>query len=67
MGFGIFNVVEGVVDHQILRIHHVSETVPADQWIYWDLGFLVWGAAMLVGGRLLLNAGKHETAAPPPS
>lgn len=67
MGFGIFNVVEGVVDHHILRIHHVNETVPVDQWIYWDIGFLVWGAAMLVGGRLLLNAGKHETAARPPS
>ncbi len=50
MGFGIFNVVEGLVDHQLLGIHHVNETVPREQWIYWDIGFLLWGAAMLVGG-----------------
>src|SRR4051812_23433783 len=28
MGFGIFNVVEGIVDHHLLGIHHVNETVP---------------------------------------
>jgi uncharacterized membrane protein len=61
-GFGLFNVVEGIVDHQLLGIHHVNETVPPQQWIYWDLGFLAWGAAMLVGGRLLLRTGKRETA-----
>ena len=62
MGFGIFNLVEGIIDHQILGIHHVNETVPRDQWIYWDLGFLVWGAAMLLGGWLLWRAGQRETA-----
>ena len=61
MGFGIFNVVEGIVDHHVLGIHHVNETVPPDQWIYWDLGFLLWGAAMLVGGWLLLRTGEEET------
>ena len=60
-GFGIFNVVEGIIDHQILGIHHVNEMVPPEQWIYWDLGFLVWGVLMLVGGWLLLQAGKRET------
>lgn len=62
MGFGIFNLVEGIVDHQILGIHHVNETVPQAQWIYWDLGFLAWGAAMLIGGWLLLRSGRQETA-----
>ena len=61
MGFGLFNLVEGVVDHHVLGIHHVNETVPREQWIWWDLGFLLWGAAMLVGGWLLLRAGKRET------
>ena len=60
MGFGLFNLVEGVVDHHLLGIHHVNETVPRDQWIYWDLGFLLWGAAMLVGGWSLLRAGRRE-------
>jgi uncharacterized membrane protein len=65
MGFGIFNLVEGIIDHQILGIHHVNETVPRDQWIYWDLGFLAWGAAMLAGGWLIWRSGKQETAHTP--
>lgn len=53
MGFGLFNVVEGLLDHQLLGIHHVNETVPPSQWIYWDMGFLIWGAAMVIGGWFL--------------
>jgi uncharacterized membrane protein len=60
MGFGIFNLVEGVVDHHLLGIHHVNETVPRDQWIWWDLGFLAWGAIMLAGGWTLLKRGRRE-------
>jgi uncharacterized membrane protein len=62
MGFGIFNLVEGLVDHHLLGIHHVNKTVPPEQWIFWDLGFLLWGAAMLVGGWLWLRMGQRETA-----
>ena len=61
MGFGMFNLVEGIIDHHILGIHHVNETVPRDQWIWWDLGFLIWGAAMLVSGWVLLRRGRQET------
>ena len=53
IGFGAFNLVEGLIDHQLLGIHHVNETVPREQWIYWDISFLIWGAAMLLGGWLL--------------
>jgi uncharacterized membrane protein len=53
MGWGIFNVVEGIINHQLLGIHHVNEMVARNQWLYWDLGFLAWGALMLVGGWLL--------------
>lgn len=61
MGFGLFNLVEGLVNHHLLGIHHVNETVPRAQWIYWDIGFLIWGAVMLIGGWLLWKAGKGET------
>ena len=63
MGFGAFNLVEGIMDHQILGLHHVNETAPREQWIYWDMAFLAWGAAMLAGGWLLLRAGRRETRA----
>jgi uncharacterized membrane protein len=61
MGFGIFNLVEGLVDHQLLGIYHVNETVPPAQWIYWDIGFLVWGAVMLVVGMQLRRADGRQT------
>jgi uncharacterized membrane protein len=61
MGFGIFNLIEGLLDHHLLGIHHVNETVPREQWIYWDVGFLLWGAAMLLGGWLLLRAARRDT------
>jgi uncharacterized membrane protein len=60
IGFGAFNLVEGVVDHHILGLHHVNETVPPAAWIYWDVGFLIWGALMLVGGLALLRAGRRR-------
>jgi uncharacterized membrane protein len=62
MGFGIFNLVEGIIDHQLLGIHHVNETVPPEQWIFWDIGFLIWGALMWLGGWELLRVGQRETA-----
>ncbi len=61
MGFGIFNLVEGIIDHHILGIHHVNETVPPSEWIYWDIGFLVWGAVMLITGWVLYQIGKRES------
>ena len=54
VGWGIFNVVEGVVDHHILTIHHVRDDVAAPLW--WDLGFLAFGAALVVVGLALRRA-----------
>jgi uncharacterized membrane protein len=59
IGFGAFNVVEGLIDHHLLGIHHVNETVPREQWIYWDLGFLLWGVLMWVGGWWLKRSGER--------
>ena len=50
LGWGLFNVAEGIVDHFLLGIHHVNETAPREQWLWWDLAFLVWGVAMIVAG-----------------
>jgi uncharacterized membrane protein len=50
LGWGLFNVVEGIVDHLLLGIHHVNETAPRAQWLWWDLAFLLWGAAMIAAG-----------------
>lgn len=62
LGWGIFNLVEGVIDHQILKLHRVNETVPDEQRIFWDIGFLLWGAAMVIMGAAMTRAGKREGA-----
>jgi len=61
IGFGAFNLVEGIVAHFLLGLHHVNETVPREQWLYWDLGFLAWGALMLIGGLALYRRGRMRT------
>ncbi|MBD0420094.1 DUF2243 domain-containing protein [Streptomyces sp. TRM S81-3] len=54
-GWGLFNLVEGLLDHQILGIHHVHGG-PHQAW--WDAGFLVLGALLLAGGYLLQRGGR---------
>ena len=65
VGFGVFNVVEGLIDHHLLGIHHVNELVDPVYRRYWDIGFLVWGAAMLGIGWVLLQQGWRESAVMP--
>jgi uncharacterized membrane protein len=60
LGFGIFNFVEGLIDHHLLGLHHVNETVPPEQWIYWDLAFLASGIVMIAVGAMLLRAGAPQ-------
>ena len=62
LGWGAFNLVEGIIDHHILRIHHVNETVPQAQWIWWDLGFLAFGLLLVAAGSFLLRAGRADEA-----
>jgi uncharacterized membrane protein len=54
-GWGLFNLLEGLVDHQLLGIHHVRDDLGGP--IGWDLAFLALGATLLVGGWAL--AGRH--------
>ncbi len=63
LGFGIFNTVEGIINHHLLGIHHVNETVPRAQWVYWDIGFTLWGVAMVVVGALVTRSGLRRTPA----
>lgn len=61
VGWGLFNLVEGVVDHHLLGVHHVWPGGPGGVAV-WDAAFLAWGAAMAGVGYLLTRRG-----APPPS
>ena len=56
LGWGLFNLVEGIIDHHILHIHHVTET---DNHLLWDLAFLASGVIMIVGGWLTIGSRAH--------
>ncbi len=50
-GWGLFNVVEGTIDHLLLGVHHVRDDLGGP--LSWDLGFLAFGVAqVLIGGFL---------------
>jgi uncharacterized membrane protein len=54
-GWGIFNLVEGIVDHHILQVHHVRDDLGAP--LSWDLAFLVFGVLLVLGGWSLHRRG----------
>jgi uncharacterized membrane protein len=51
VGWGLFNLVEGLIDHQLLGLHHVRDDLGAP--LGWDLAFLGL-RALLVGAGLAL-------------
>lgn len=57
LGWGLFNLVEGVIDHQILGLHHVH---PGRDQLAWDLGFLAFGAFLTFTGWRLITAGAER-------
>jgi uncharacterized membrane protein len=46
-GWGVFNLVEGVIDHHVLGVHHVRHG--PDELTY-DLAFLASGVVLLAAG-----------------
>jgi uncharacterized membrane protein len=61
-GWGAFNVVEGLVDHELLGLHHVRDDLGGP--LGWDLAFLAFGALLLLGGLRLGARGRTVTRGP---
>jgi uncharacterized membrane protein len=59
-GWGAFNVVEGIVDHHLLRVHHVRDDVSAP--LPWDLGFLAFGGLLVATGWALARRPQSRAA-----
>jgi uncharacterized membrane protein len=50
VGWGLFNVVEGVVDHLILGVHHLREVSDPFPW---DVGFLLASVVLIALGLIV--------------
>jgi uncharacterized membrane protein len=57
-GWGMFNLIEGLLDHQILGLHHV---LPGDphQFLF-DMLFLAFGLLLVVGGGAWMHRARRN-------
>jgi uncharacterized membrane protein len=60
LGWGLFNLIEGLIDHQIIGLHHVVERARGGEQLFYDLLFLASGALMIALGVWLIRRGKAE-------
>jgi uncharacterized membrane protein len=58
LGWGIFNLVEGLLNHHIFQLHHVKEFSP--DYHLWDMGFTLLSVIMVIAGWLLIRKCKKN-------
>ena len=56
LGWGIFNLVEGIIDHQILKLHNVKEISMNKE--AWNLGFLGLSLLLIIVGWAMVRKPK---------
>jgi uncharacterized membrane protein len=67
LGWGLFNLIEGIIDHHILRLHHVYEYADGQGQALIDYGFLLFGGVlMILIGRALIGSAKRSWRADDP-
>jgi uncharacterized membrane protein len=57
-GWGLFNAVEGSIDHQLLGLHHVH---PGEHQWSWDIGFLLSGVLLFGAGLWRAHSQRYRT------
>jgi uncharacterized membrane protein len=59
LGWGLFNLVEGIIDHHILHVHHVVER-PGH--LPWDIAFLASGVILILVGWAVIHSRRTRSA-----
>ena len=59
-GWGVFNLVEGLLDHHILHVHHVVERLGVSIWDWLFLG--VGGVGLIVLGWLIIRSAQPHVS-----
>lgn len=57
LGWGIFNLAEGIVDHHILNVHHVVEALGVS---WYDYAFLASGVIFIMGGWITIRGDQKR-------
>jgi uncharacterized membrane protein len=57
LGWGLFNFIEGAIDHHILHLHHVVESLGAS---IFDYAFLASGLLLFALGWSMITRGKKD-------
>jgi uncharacterized membrane protein len=57
-GWGWFNLVEGIIDHHILNLHHVIQSLGQSVW---DWLFLASGVVLIIVGQSLGRRAYHHS------
>ena len=61
VGWGLFNFIEGLIDHHVLHVHHVIERLGVSVW---DYAFLASGIVLIVAGWLMIRTDRSLRAVP---
>lgn len=67
LGWGLFNLVEGIIDHHLLELHHVRDLpahVPVYDWAFLGVGgvvFIAVGWALAHGERPVRRTYREES------
>lgn len=60
MGWGLYNSMEGFVNHILLKAHHVLERGSETEIYMWDLAYILSGVVFSVIGRVLITQGRKR-------
>lgn len=60
LGWGLFNLVEGLINHHILELHHMVERATGTDRLLWDISFLAWGLIFIGTGIVLRRRSIDE-------
>ncbi|WP_145278103.1 DUF2243 domain-containing protein [Tautonia plasticadhaerens] len=58
LGAGLFNLVEGLIDHHLLGVHHVVEALGVSAW---DFAFLASGVVLILAGWASIRSGRGDS------
>ena len=57
LGWGLFNFVEGIIDHHILQIHHVVESHGLSAF---DYAFVASGVILIFAGWMMMRSARTD-------